>query len=272
MPALAENALKVLRKMVGLGLVCAWFIQDMRAAAPQEAGVAGIAMRGPGARVRARLDRVRLAVEANADGVLLEIDEILTDIRGRRGALEAPFDLDTREALAREALGLRNQHVLGTVSAPRGFQQDFIVAVAGGAAWSDWAQGVPASITLAQAILESNWGRSAPGFNLFGMKGEGTAGSQRRRVVEYRNGRRRVKMADFRAYSSFDEGLVDHASILATGRRYARARAVSEDVPAYAAALQGTYATDPRYASKLTGLVARYRLDRFDWNPRSPWL
>lgn len=249
----------------------------MRQASPHEAQVDGLSLRGAGARVRARLERAKALAETAPIEAVTLVDELLTDLHQRRsldlGTLELdPLDADTRGALAREMVALRTRLTMADLVIPQGFRGDFVASVAAGAAWSDWSLGVPASITVAQAILESNWGKSAPSFNLFGLKGEGPAGSNRRRVVEYKNGHRRTKMAAFRAYHDVGEALDDHARILANSRHYAKARAVAEDTARYAMALQGTYATDPRYAKKLGSMIERYALDRLDWNARSPWL
>jgi len=141
----------------------------------------------------------------------------------------------------------------------------------GQAVFSDWDLRVPASVSMAQAILESNWGKSAPGFNLFGIKGQGPAGSTNRRVVEYRRGKRMIRIDRFRAYQDMDGSMRDHADLLARGRAYGRARGVSENSDAYARALQGSYASDPRYAAKLSRLMDLYALRRFDWVDHSPF-
>jgi flagellum-specific peptidoglycan hydrolase FlgJ len=135
---------------------------------------------------------------------------------------------------------------------------------------SDWQLHVPASVSMAQAILESNWGKSAPGFNLFGIKGTGPEGSTLRKVVEYRKGKRYIRVDRFRAYANTDGSMQDHAELLAKGRAYGRARAVSENPEAYTRALQGSYASDPRYAGKLQRLMELYALHRFDWVDRTP--
>ena len=123
---------------------------------------------------------------------------------------------------------------------------------------------------MAQAILESGWGRRAPGFNLFGIKGTGSAGSTRSRVVEYVRGKRVIRKTNFRAYNSLSEAMQDHARLLGSSPRYAEARSASESPRAFAAALVGRYATDPRYADKLALLADSYGLDHFNWRGRPP--
>ena len=244
----------------------------MRDASPHEAGVAGLSQRGPGARVRGRLDRITSLAISDPAAALPILDDFLGELQTRRSGQDDPLELDTLESLAKETIQLRNTVVFPQITVGKGFRTEFVHLVADGATYSDWALGVPASITIAQAILESDWGRSAPGHNLFGLKGEGPEGSTFRKVVEYKGGHRSVRRANFRAYPDVAGSLLDHAKILARSRHYARARAVAESPAAYAAALQGTYATDPRYAGKLTALIARYSLDRLDWNAHSPWI
>ncbi len=132
--------------------------------------------------------------------------------------------------------------------------------------------GLPASVILAQAILESNWGRSAlarRNRNLFGIKAR--ARSDASGVVytttEYQRGRPRRQKAHFAHYPDFAACLDDYARLLARPR-YAAARAVAANPAAFARELQRCgYATDPRYAHKLAVLIDRYRLDHYDASP-----
>ena len=255
------------RRLFGsvLALPVIWAVLTFtaRSASPHVPTTEGIALRGPAAQIRARLDRVA-GLGPTTDGVRAT-DLLLGELRSARDAVDGPLDVETIEHVAREAISLRSAAVLEIVPVRRGFREAFVRTVADGATFADWATGIPASITIAQAILESDWGRAAPGNNLFGLKGEGPAGSNLRRVVEYRNGHRGKKLASFRAYRSVAESLLDHGRILANSKKYAKARAVSEDPAAFARALQGVYATDPRYATKLVHLVEGLELGRFDW-------
>ena len=130
--------------------------------------------------------------------------------------------------------------------------------------------GVPASVVLAQAILESNWGRSRlarKANNLFGFK----AASRHVDAItlpttEYDSqGRACVVPARFAVYASIDDCLGDYARLLAFAPRYAPARAVAHDPFAFAEQLEACgYATDAGYGKKLAGLIRRHRLTRFD--------
>jgi flagellum-specific peptidoglycan hydrolase FlgJ len=130
--------------------------------------------------------------------------------------------------------------------------------------------GLPVSVMLAQAALESNWGRSRlarVARNLFGIKGVSRhAEAVTLPTCEYNgDGRARVVAARFAAYASVEECLGDYARLLAFAPRYAAARAVADDPFAFAQQLAACgYATDPAYGKKICALMRRYELTRFD--------
>ena len=190
-------------------------------------------------------------------------DELLARLKVHADAGHVGDDIAL--PIAKELCGFRAEAIWARDGAPAGSQGRFLKRVVAGASLGDWRYGVPASITIAQAILESDWGGSAPGHNLFGMKGTGPAGSIARRVVEYHRGVRSVRSDPFRAYHDESEALADHARILGTGKRYSRARSHGDDRHGFAAALVGIYASDPRYAQKLDRLIRSFTLERFDW-------
>ena len=125
--------------------------------------------------------------------------------------------------------------------------------------------GIPADYLIAQAGLETGWGRSQPragdgasSHNLFGIKATtGWKGATAEApTTEYRAGRMDRTTASFRAYGSYGESLEDFARLLQKSRRYASALANTHDAHKYATSLQQAgYATDPRYAEKLTRAI-----------------
>ena len=126
--------------------------------------------------------------------------------------------------------------------------------------------GVPASIILAQAALETGWGGSTIGDakNLFGIKGTGPAGSVRVPTQEVINGRRVTINDNFRKYNSWQESIEDHGRLLQNSR-YARAMAVKNDPDQFARELQRAgYATDPEYASKLISIMKSNNLYQYN--------
>ncbi|MEB3198180.1 MAG: glucosaminidase domain-containing protein [Candidatus Sericytochromatia bacterium] len=115
--------------------------------------------------------------------------------------------------------------------------------------------GLPAKVILAQAALESNWGKAAIGtYNVFGIKGRGSQGSVMVSTREHLRGRWVRTREPFARYGSFHEAFEAYARTLHNGR-YQRALAVKDNPVRYAKALQGVYATDPGYASKLIAIM-----------------
>lgn len=143
----------------------------------------------------------------------------------------------------------------------------FVNAVAPGAVDTMHRYGVPASVTLAQAVLESGWGESPlakKANNLFGIKGRGPAGSVKVNTREYLDGTWQTVEASFRAYHTPAESIEDHGRLLSSSRYYREAMTKVEDPRAFARCMGAVYATDPKYADRLLGLIDRHGLDRFD--------
>ena len=146
-------------------------------------------------------------------------------------------------------------------------QQAFINEVANGAMATQRRYGVPASVTIAQAIDESGWGQSllaTNDHNLFGIKGTGPAGSDQQQTQEVINGQFVNLPASFQIYQNIAQSIDAHGRLLAHSSDYASAMANSRDPNAFAAALTGVYATDPAYGMKLIELMQHYDLYRFD--------
>ena len=130
-----------------------------------------------------------------------------------------------------------------------------------------------ASVMVAQAALESGFGSSglssAPNYNLFGIKGSYNGQSVTMQTSEYYDGWIRVD-ADFKKYPSYKESLLDNAYLLRNGTSWNSTYyngTWTENASSYLDAtawLQGRYATDPSYASKLNNIIARYNLTQFD--------
>lgn len=146
-----------------------------------------------------------------------------------------------------------------------GSREAFIEAIRPAAERAAKSLGVSPRAIMAQAALETGWGRSMPvdesgrsSFNLFGIKATGNwrgpvAVSATTEFVD----RRAVQQTErFRAYDSIEQSVQDHARLLSGSSRYAAALNSGDDIQAYATALQrGGYATDPNYARKLVGVA-----------------
>ena len=143
---------------------------------------------------------------------------------------------------------------------------EFIYLIAPFAQRAEELTGVPASVTIAQAIQETGFGASAHGAgnNLFGIKGRGNAGSLYLLTQEYYNGSYVTIRAQFAAYRSLQDAIYAHARFVRTG--YFRNTRNDKDHPAafVGQIARDGYATDPHYASELDGLISTYHLHRFD--------
>jgi len=161
---------------------------------------------------------------------------------------------------------------LTTRAASTDQQTAFLSAAEGAARQGAALTGVPASVTVAQAILESDWGRStlAQGANnYFGIKALGTLGNDG--VVwmptsEYdSSGKLYQTTSAFRAYKSLSDSMADHDRLLSTLSRYAGAMHSANDPKAFATAIaEAGYSTDPAYADKLVALMDKYNLYSLD--------
>ena len=141
---------------------------------------------------------------------------------------------------------------------------------------------IPASITLAQGLLESGAGRSTlarKSNNHFGIK---CGGSWDGRTVRHNDD---APNECFRAYKHARDSYEDHSKFLRTGARYAFLfRLKITDYKGWARGLKKAgYATDPHYADRLINIIELYNLDKYDqkgglkWaeefpNPHQPYL
>lgn len=129
--------------------------------------------------------------------------------------------------------------------------------------------GVDPHALLAQAALETGWGKSVPcnaagecSFNLFGIK----AGSQwsgatvNVPTLEFEQGVAVRKVERFRSYDSPADSFRDYARLIRSNPRYEDALGAGSNIASFASALQqGGYATDPDYARKLVAVANELR-------------
>jgi len=129
--------------------------------------------------------------------------------------------------------------------------------------------GIPASITLAQGMLESNYGRSTlakKGNNHFGIKCHNDWDGAR----IYHDDNRRGEC--FRAYPSVEDSYRDHSDFLVNGSRYRALFTLnSTDYKGWAHGLKKAgYATDPKYPALLIRKIEQYGLHTYDIGGRGP--
>jgi len=130
--------------------------------------------------------------------------------------------------------------------------------------------GTSAEVLIAQAALETGWGRhmirnpdGSNSFNLFGIKADASWQGARALTdtVEYRDGLMRRERAPFRSYGSVAESFADYVDFLKSSPRYREALNQAGDPSAYAQALsQAGYATDPDYHGKIETIMDSNRL------------
>ncbi|MEK6736951.1 MAG: flagellar assembly peptidoglycan hydrolase FlgJ [Pseudomonadota bacterium] len=148
---------------------------------------------------------------------------------------------------------------------------DFINTLLPHAKLASQSTGIPPHFMLAQAALESGWGKheiryadKSPSFNLFGIKaGENWKGNSIEVVTtEYINGVPQKMIEKFRAYNSYAEGFHDYAKLLLNNPRYAEVLN-AQDAKTFATGLQRAgYATDPAYADKLIRILNSTALNK----------
>lgn len=168
------------------------------------------------------------------------------------------------------------------ISPLKGLDQDVLIAYLGKLAKEDMKKtGVLASVTIAQAILESGWGQSELSLkanNLFGMKtnlsGNTWASEWDGKIYakwspEEENGTVVSKYSDFRAYDSVQASIKDHSDYLCGAMngselRYKGLKGETDYRTAIQIIKDGGYATDSKYVDKVCSIIEQY--DLHDWD------
>jgi len=143
---------------------------------------------------------------------------------------------------------------------PRNFMQEMLpLAQQAGEKLGVDPQGI-----LAQAALETGWGQHVMhhadernSHNLFGIKADPTWSGDRVTVTtaEYKDGEVVQKKQAFRSYPSYEAAFDDYSKLLSKPQ-YREALDSGGDAAAFARGLQRAgYATDPRYADKIAGII-----------------
>lgn len=149
-------------------------------------------------------------------------------------------------------------------------EQKSFIEVVGAIASADMKNsGVAASLTTAQAILESAWGKSEltkTGNALFGIKAtkDWKGKTLTRKTTEYEDGKKVQVEAEFRAYDTWEDSVKDHSAFLKKYKRYAKVIGETDYKEACKAVAAAGYATDPEYAKKLIELIETYELYNYD--------
>ena len=131
---------------------------------------------------------------------------------------------------------------------------------------------IPASITIAQAGLESNWGRSrlaAKYNNLFGIKATSKTDRVKMTTTENVKGKTIEVKQYFQTYRSWADSINAHTQLIVNGTadnhaRFRNVQTASNYRQAAVALQKGGYATDPNYANKLIYAIQKFHLDKYD--------
>lgn len=153
---------------------------------------------------------------------------------------------------------------LQTPSLPRG-PVEFLRALWPAAESAAAQLGVQPEALLAQAALETGWGRHVmaradgqSSHNLFGIKADSRWAGDRvgKMTLEYKDGVALKTRAEFRAYDSYEHAFDDYVKFVKGNSRYRDAVAAADDPRAYFDELQKAgYATDPQYAEKIASIL-----------------
>jgi flagellar protein FlgJ len=162
----------------------------------------------------------------------------------------------------------RNEHINSRWQSPHNFVAD-ILPLAQSAAK---ILGVSAKLLVAQSALETGWGKHTMKFadgrssnNLFGIKaGPDWQGDLLHKTsLEYQDGVMQQQVSSFRAYATPAQSLADYVDTIQANPRYQQAlQQVGNDQAYIREIQQAGYATDPRYADKVIGILNGETLQR----------
>lgn len=149
---------------------------------------------------------------------------------------------------------------------------DEYIATMGPIAQADFSRnGIFASVTLAQSIIESGWGKSGltqKANNMFGIKCSSNWDGEciNMQTGEYGSSGYYTINSNFRKYSSIEDSVNDHSLFLKENPRYPNAGVF--DATTFAEQIRAIhsagYATDPNYSSTIINTIEMYDLDKWD--------
>ncbi|AXX65588.1 hypothetical protein DS830_00025 [Bombilactobacillus bombi] len=191
------------------------------------------------------------------------------------GSVQAATDNGIAHPAVTATPALSTQAV--THAAPNNSEQQFIQTIAPVAQQAANQYNLYPSVMMAQAILESGWGASqasqAPNYNFFGIKGDYNGASFNMPTKEWSKEKGYYTIDSyFRKYPNMAASFMDNGNKLRNGLSWNSAYYSGtwrENTTSYKDAtawLQGRYATDPSYASKLNNLIETYNLTQYDGN------
>lgn len=146
-------------------------------------------------------------------------------------------------------------------------RQQFIAKIAPLAMADMRKTGILASLTIAQACLESangNSGLTLKANNLFGIKGTYKGQKEVMPTTEYYNGKKCTVQAAFRKYPNWEESIADHSGLFLRLDRYKNLRGCKDYKLACKYVREDGYATDPHYTVLLLKIIEDNKLYEYD--------
>ncbi len=218
------------------------------------------------------VDRVELTEEVvrpdlsdeERRAILLDVEQwhiLPTEVDSLEGLFVESLDSDLSQAALQLMIEQRSQDW------PAGYRREFLSQLAPEALSSAVETSIPASVTLAQAALESGWGRSGLAVrfnNLFGVKAWGQGAGVILPTMESTEGVMERTTAQFMIYPTWSDSLRSHNSLLATDQRYSDALAAGGDWRSFIREIAPIWASDPNYEANVSSIVERYALDDLD--------
>ncbi len=207
-----------------------------------------------------------------ADMIVLQLggEKVLEAVKSAPSAGSSPYSLlesKTLPALAQTCNTVTGAEPLH--AAEHGDKsQPFISRMLRPALQAALASGIHPHLILAQAALESGWGKreiltrdGQPSHNLFGIKATGDWKGKTTQVTttEYVNGAPQKIKAAFRVYDSYTDALKDYTRLLKNNPRYQKVAQSSSPERGAQALQAGGYATDPAYAKKLITIIQKVK-------------
>lgn len=197
----------------------------------------------------------------------------LADVRRVQGKIVRPLDAEGVEKTVEKAkqkaqpplqAAVNKDAVVYSASEPFRSPEDFVRRLMPAAKEAGKRMGLAPEAMLAQAALETGWGKKIIGaknnsssHNLFGIKADNSWNNEKSWVntLEYEQGVAVKVKAPFRAYDSFNDSFNNYVDFLHENPRYSNALQQTESPEQYFKELQQAgYATDPKYADKLSSI------------------
>jgi len=214
-------------------------------------------------RLNARIQRIIAAILDDADPLPAVPDQRGSERDEAIQAVQSEYDsLTPSQEAHREPQQLELPlESPDTDVRPSATPEAFVASIAPTAKAVAEELGIDPRIVIAQAALETGWGTSVTGNNLFGIKSHGKQDGLMVQTHEVVDGER-IKVRDsFRQYDSYEDSIADYGSFLQQNKRYKpmlRAATLQEQVEALG---KSGYATDPEYADKVMAIAKSKRLE-----------